>query len=203
VIADRTIGLLSASLLALLVLPLPGNRVNPLIALVAGVIAVGTPAMFWFLARYATAGLNTLSRTLPFLRPVASHHKVHEFIAALTAYSPRALVQAFVVSLVFAISNAVTYACIGAALHIDLPLAYYVLVSPIITLVLLIPISVNGLGTRDAAYQVLFIPAGVTSDGALAMSLAYHALNLLAAIAGGVVYAIIGTSETLTGSERL
>jgi uncharacterized membrane protein YbhN (UPF0104 family) len=106
------------------------------------------------------------------------------------------------VSLAFALTNVLTYAWIGAALNVDLPLAYYFLASPIITLVLLIPISVNGLGTRDVTYQALFVPVGVAPQAALAMSLTYHALNLVAAIVGGVVYAYMGMVGATARSPR-
>ena len=95
-----------------------------------------------------------------------------------------------------------TYVCIGRAFQVDLSLGYYTLVSPVITLVLLIPLSFNGLGIRDVTYQALFVPAGVAPDDALAMSLAYHALNLITAMIGGVIYALMGIAETASRDER-
>jgi hypothetical protein len=203
VIADRAIGLTAVSLLALVALPLAGAAANPALALVAGLAAVGPPAAFWLLARRAAGGLAGLERRLPFLRPITAHPKVRQTAEALAGYAPRDLALALAISLAFAATNALTYACIGTALGVTLPLAYYMLVSPIITLVLLLPISFNGLGTRDGAYQVLFVPAGVTPAGALAMSLAYHVLNLATGLAGGLLYALMGTSETLAqGREQ-
>jgi uncharacterized membrane protein YbhN (UPF0104 family) len=87
-------------------------------------------------------------------------------------------------------------------LDINLSLVYYILVSPVITLVLLVPVSINGLGTRDFTYQALFVPAGVVPQDALAMSLAYHALNLVTAIIGGVMYALMGMAEAASKEER-
>lgn len=200
VVADRAVGLVSASVLALLALPFAGTGVPWPIIAVAAAIAAGVPAGFALVAGREAAGLAWLGRRVPLLRPLADHRKVREVAEALTAYRPRALAAALGVSIVFAASNAVSYACIGEAVGIRLPLAYYMLVSPIITLVLLLPISFNGLGTRDGAYLALFVPAGVTPDGALAMSLMYHALNYLTAIAGGVAYAGMGTAESLAGS---
>jgi uncharacterized protein (TIRG00374 family) len=200
VLADRVVGLVATCVLALLALPLAG-AVAPAtlwpLGLVALAIAAGVPAGFAFLAQREAGGLAALGRALPFLRRVTEHPKLRETAAALAAYRARDLALALGVSLVFAATNAACYACIGLALGVDLPAAYYAVASPIITLVLLLPISFNGLGTRDGAYQLLFVPAGASPDAALAMSLAYHALNLLTAVAGGAVYAALGAHETL------
>ncbi len=201
VVADRAVGLVAAGVLALLALPFAGGGVPWPIVAVAAAIALGVPSGFALVAGRGADGLAWLGRRLPFLRPLTDHRKAREMAAALTAYAPRDLALALGVSLVFAATNALCYACIGEAVGIHLPVAYYMLVSPIITLVLLLPISFNGLGTRDGAYLALFVPAGVTPDGALAMSLMYHALNYLTAMAGGLVYAAMGTAETIAEGE--
>jgi uncharacterized membrane protein YbhN (UPF0104 family) len=197
VIADRAVGLVATSLLALVALPLVGTRLNLILALVAGVAVAGPTLFFWILRWGGVKGLAAIGGALPFLRPLTNHHKVRQTTEALAAHALPDLTLALIVSLAFAATNVLTYASIGEAVHVDLPLAYYMLASPIITLILLVPISFNGLGTRDLAYQALFVPVGVLSGGALAMSLTYHALNLLTAAAGGGVYALMGATETL------
>ncbi len=187
VIADRAVGIVAAAVLALLALPFGVGTQSGLVVAVAAAIALGIPAGFAAFAWAARRGVG-LSRLPGQARKLAE---------ALTAYSPRDLAIAMIVSLAFAATNALNYACIGQAVGVQLPLGYYMLVSPIITLVLLLPISFNGLGTRDWAYVVLFGQAGVGSDLAVAMSVAYHALNYATAIAGGIVYAAMGTRETL------
>jgi uncharacterized membrane protein YbhN (UPF0104 family) len=201
VIADRAVGLVATSLLALVAFPLAGARLNPILAWVAGVAVVGPTVFFWILRWGGARGLAAIGSDLPFLRLLTQHYKVRQITEALAAYTPSDLMLALMVSLVFAGTNVLTYACLGKAVQVDLPLTFYMLVSPIITLVLLAPISFNGLGTRDVAYQALFVPVGVVSASALAMSLAYHALNLLTAVVGGGVYALMGATETLAKGE--
>lgn len=210
VVADRAVGLVATSVLALLALPFAGTGVPWPIVAIAAVTAIGVPAGFALVAGHGArpersegaAGLAWLGRRVPWLRRLTGHRRVRETAAAFTAYRPRDLAIAAGISLLFSVINAVTYACIGLALDIALPLAYYMLASPIVTLVLLVPISFNGLGTRDGAYLLLFVPAGVTRDGALAMSLMYHAVNYITAIAGGVIYAGMGTAESLADGGR-
>jgi uncharacterized membrane protein YbhN (UPF0104 family) len=200
VIADRAIGLIAAGLLALMALPWVGGNLSWPLALTTGVVAIGIPIGFWLLTRYRPTGTSPANHLPVLVRPIVN--RMLEVAKALMAYPRRVLVRALVVSLAFALTNVLVYVWIGAALNIDLSLAYYILVSPIITLILLIPISVNGLGTRDVIYQALFVPVGVAPQAALAMSLIYHAFNLIAAIIGGVVYAFMGLSGTTTSGER-
>jgi len=201
VIADRAVGLVATSLLALVALPLAGTRLNLILAWVAGAAVVG-PTLFFLVLRWGgVRWLAAISNAAPLLRPLTDHPKLRQTTSALSAYTLRDLMLALVVSLGFSVTNVLTYVCIGEAVHVDLPLAYYMLVSPIITLILLVPISFNGIGTRDVAYQALFVPVGVLSGSALAMSLTYHVFNLLTAAAGGGVYAIMGTAETLQNAE--
>lgn len=202
VIADRAVGLAATSLLALAALPFAGIGLNPVLAWVAGLAVAGPAVAFWVLRWAGRTGLDSMGTRWPFLRRFTDHRKVRKATGALAASPLHNLLLAIGVSLGFAASNVLSYACIGEAVNIHLPLAYYMLASPIITLVLLLPISFNGLGTRDVAYQALFVPLGVSPEGALAMSLVYHALNLLTAMMGGGIYAAMGAAETLATGDK-
>lgn len=200
VIADRAIGLVSTGLLALFALPFVRSSLSLPFALVTAITAIGIPAAFWLLRRYGSKGWSATNRLPALLGPLVN--RAGKVAKTLAAYSQRELGLALAVSLVFAFTNVLTYACIGRALQVDLSLAYYTVVSPVITLMLLIPLSFNGLGIRDITYQALFVPAGVAPDDALAMSLVYHAFNLITAVIGGVVYALMGIAETASRDER-
>jgi uncharacterized protein (TIRG00374 family) len=200
VIADRAVGLVATGLLALLALPFVAGRFSLPLALITGVAAIGIPVAFWLLIQFRPRGSSAASYLPSWVRLLVG--RVAEIAEALTAYPQRALVRSLAVSLVFAFTNILTYVCIGNALQVNLSLAYYALASPVITLVLLIPISFNGLGTRDFTYQALFVPVGATPQGALAMSLAYHALNLITAIVGGIIYAFMGMAEATSREDR-
>jgi hypothetical protein len=58
-------------------------------------------------------------------------------------------------------------------LRIEIDLLYVVLIMPIVTLVELLPISVSGLGTRDATVIYFFSLVGVGSAQAVGFSIAY------------------------------
>ena len=60
---------------------------------------------------------------------------------------------------------------IGLSLGINLPLIYFLAIIPIGTLVSMIPISINGLGTREAALISLFGIFGISAAKVFSMSI--------------------------------
>jgi uncharacterized membrane protein YbhN (UPF0104 family) len=79
--------------------------------------------------------------------------------------------------------------CLGRALAIDVPLATYFLLIPIVLLVMLLPITVSGLGTSQVAFQYLFGQAGVAAPEAVALSILFVALGVVGNLPGSVLYA--------------
>ena len=58
--------------------------------------------------------------------------------------------------------------CLGRSLGIDAPLAAYFAFVPLILLIMLLPVTINGLGTWQAAFVWFFARAGVSSAAAFA-----------------------------------
>jgi len=63
---------------------------------------------------------------------------------------------------------------------------------PLISFLLVLPISLSGLGVREGGYVYLFAQAGVSAPLALAMSLLFYALNVATGLIGGVLYVFEG-----------
>jgi len=81
--------------------------------------------------------------------------------------------------------NLVVY-FLAVSLNIDAPPLYHFLAVPIITLVTLAPISFNGLGVREIAFAALYAKVGVSTEHAIALSLAFTFLLVIFAAVGGV-----------------
>jgi glycosyltransferase 2 family protein len=79
--------------------------------------------------------------------------------------------------------------CLGRSLGVALPLTAYFAFVPIILLVMLLPISVNGLGTSQIAFVGLFGRAGVGEGPAFALSILFLALGVAGNLPGGLLYA--------------
>lgn len=81
---------------------------------------------------------------------------------------------------------------LGRALGIDAGLAVYFVAIPVVLLIMLLPITINGLGTGQAAFLWTFGEAGVGRPEALALSILFIALGILGNLPGGVLYALGG-----------
>jgi hypothetical protein len=108
-------------------------------------------------------------------------------VAAATAQS--FLFQAVVILVVFLNAN---------ALGLSVPVAALAVFVPLISLAGMLPISVNGLGIREALYLLLFGRIGVPADAAVSMALLYFAVTLAASLPGGIVYALQRGPRILT-----
>jgi uncharacterized protein (TIRG00374 family) len=76
---------------------------------------------------------------------------------------------------------------VGLSLGINVPFIYYLSIFPLATLVSLIPISVAGLGTREATLISLFGLFGIAATKVFSMS-------LITFFIAGIIPAIIGVS---------
>ena len=79
---------------------------------------------------------------------------------------------------------------LGRSLGIDAPLSTYFAFIPIILLVMLLPITVNGIGVSQGAFVWMFGRAGVSEADAFALSVLFVALGLVGNLPGGLLYAL-------------
>ena len=79
--------------------------------------------------------------------------------------------------------------CLGRSLDIPLgPSAYFAFI-PVILIVMLLPISVNAIGTSQVAFVAMFSRAGVAPADSFALSVLFLALGVIGTLPGGVLYA--------------
>lgn len=85
--------------------------------------------------------------------------------------------------------------CLGRALAIDLPLLTYFVFIPVILLIIQLPITIQGLGTAQWAFDRLFVPAGAPAAHVFALSVLFIALGIVGNLPGGVLYAFASAPE--------
>jgi uncharacterized protein (TIRG00374 family) len=86
--------------------------------------------------------------------------------------------------------------CLGRALAIEAPLTVYFVLIPIVLLIMLIPVTINGLGTSQAAFRWLFAEVGVAPSRAVALSILFVALGIVGNLPGGLLYAVGSPART-------
>ncbi len=106
----------------------------------------------------------------------------------LYRFQYKTLAFAFLIGLTgIATTSMVNYA-LSLALGGSIPLVDIFLFTPLIALVLIIPISIGGLGLSQAAYPFFYGLVGVPGELALALSLFVQALQLFCSLPGGVLW---------------
>ena len=81
---------------------------------------------------------------------------------------------------------------------VELPFAWYVVFSTAVSLITLLPVSIAGIGLREASYGGLFALAGADPSLGVAVSLLSFSLSLWVAVAGGMLYAVRGWNNHVT-----
>jgi uncharacterized protein (TIRG00374 family) len=196
VLVDRGIGLMGLVLVAAVgttVAARTSDAIGPvgpglLWLSLAGAVAVAAPAV---LMPDAVARL---------LRPLRALHQewVEERLSRLTAAlakfraAPHSLLTCFVGAIVVQGVIVAFYAAIARALGISVPPAHLAIIVPISLIVQMLPLSVNGLGVREATFGFYFTQIGLPLESAIALSFIGAALIMLFSVSGGVTYALRG-----------
>jgi hypothetical protein len=114
--------------------------------------------------------------------------KLAQVYAAVTGCGPRAVWLALATSTLFNLTNIGVHWLCARAVGIDLSLSFYFVVVPLLSLALLVPISVGGLGARDWVAQALLGPTAVPEPTTAAWTLSVWAVTAAAGLLGGAIY---------------
>ena len=102
-------------------------------------------------------------------------------------------------SLVYQLLTVSTYFAAAKALHMDVGLAQMSAIVPVVTLMTLIPVSLNGLGLREGGFAFFLARAGIPEADAIALSLLVYAISLVFSMAGAVVLTFYRKRNDLSG----
>jgi len=114
----------------------------------------------------------------------------HRLVAAIQRYAAYRgdLVNVLLCSIAVQVLRVLQTYCLGLALGLTLPVGVYFALVPIILLIVLMPITINGIGTSQAGFVWLFGRAGVASAPAFALSVLFLAIAVVGNLPGGVLY---------------
>jgi len=190
VAVDRVLGMFALILLALGGLPFLPDALPSEVAYAGWVgLALLTAAV--------AAALQPRLRPLA-LRLLGSFQLVQDVLrkafGMLDAYRTRpwALLWNAVVALGFHLLRCAAVGIGAAAFGVELPVAVYVAVTPLITILARIPISIAGLGIQEAGFVYLYGLFGMPPEVALLLSLVIRACTILSAAPGAWFYMVRG-----------
>lgn len=188
VFVDRFSGLLVLLALACLAVPFaPAELPNWI------------PLSVWGVAAAAVAGFLVL----PWLaRRVEKLDRPRRMIQTFWGYRerPALLVSSTVLSIFVQAANVILVWLVGHAINAPIPAGYYWIMVPMVTLLTLAPISLNGMGVREGGTILFLRPLGVPSSVAITLAFLWFLVFTVASLCGGAVY-LFGSFPRL--EERL
>jgi uncharacterized membrane protein YbhN (UPF0104 family) len=188
VFLERFTGIVGASLLSLLALAVGLAYGEPplLGAAVAGaaLFVLGVAAALWHVPPWAVRAATGWRLVSAFV--AGKIEGLYETVACFRNHGP-ALAAATAISMLISALYAVYYALVAAALGAPINARYFMEFLPLVGLVILLPVSVGGLGVREALMAYLFAQVGVAPSHVVATSLTAYLLNTLLSSCGGLL----------------
>lgn len=185
VILDRLTGLTALFVMALLSFPWrPTGFPTPFswIIVIGALVSLGGGFVL-----LEGSMLRRLGGRLPGPLSPTGDAPIARLLRAVQGCGWRAIWGALAVSLVFNLILSGYWSIGGLALEQRVDFSYYVLVMPLLSVPLLIP-SVSGLGPRELVATFVFVPAGMTLDTALSLSLLIFTITRLSSLIGAPLY---------------
>lgn len=189
IVVDRVIGLFSMVLLALLGILVVRDSVlpAPLVLLLyvanAGFLVGALALLFWEDKLKGVFGW--LRARLPrILKPLESFAHALMDGKLFRQVLPGIFGVSMLVQVLRAVVFYMIYRSLGAAPDLGIMLVYI----PLVFIVILMPISLGGLGVREVALHFLLAPHGLDMATNLSAGLMFHALEVLVAVPGVYFY---------------
>lgn len=77
---------------------------------------------------------------------------------------------------------------IGESLGFQLPFMSYIVYTSIISILMMAPITINGLGVREWGYRFFFAFVGLNSLQAITLSLLFYFVGVIGSLSGGLIF---------------
>jgi uncharacterized membrane protein YbhN (UPF0104 family) len=101
------------------------------------------------------------------------------------------------ISIIFIYQNCgiIAIYLIGASLNVSVPLVYYFIFCPLISIISLLPVSIAGIGVREGGFVYFFTRVGASKPEALSIALLLFFEAICMALIGGILYWAAGASS--------
>ncbi|OLT59080.1 lysylphosphatidylglycerol synthase transmembrane domain-containing protein [Moorena bouillonii] len=129
---------------------------------------------------------------LPFWKHI--QNKLINIIKAFLAFGNRkhALGMSMGLSLMVQISVIAHYYLISKALDLPVPLLSFFVIIPLVSLIMVLPVSINAIGLRENAFVFFFAAYGynIARSEAIAFAWLAYGIVIIQGLLGGIVYAL-------------
>lgn len=191
ILFDRVIGMFSIALIAGIALVWMRQEIErqfiawAIILLLLGCLALGLALIYRGLLSRVSRATGAL-RLLQVLKIDAAVKKIY---GALSIYlkNKQVISQTLGLSLVTQVISFYSIFIFARSLGFELPWGRIILIMPLISIISMLPVTLNGLGLREWGF-VFFFGQNIGAAGALSLSVLYLAAFLLTSLIGGITY---------------
>jgi uncharacterized protein (TIRG00374 family) len=193
VLVERILGFFVLLPMGLCAIPLIGReRVDWEVIITVWVIAgliflVGFTVMLRPVARRLSRLIDPLLRPLDRFKVRERFERAYEAVVSYGCCRP-ALVQGALISVLSRLCWVTGCYMVARAFSIDIGFPTLLLVVPIVELARMIPISVSGIGVREATFVALLRQFGIADSLGFAYSVVVYVVFMLFALIGGLLY---------------
>lgn len=190
VIMERLTGLIAIVVIAFLGCTLNFTLLNKLDLLQPFLIIITASGLLLILFVNYRWLANALRRYFSINMLNVVSRKIDVLYDAITFYKRKrpVLCVAMIISLIFQMLTIMYVYILLASLELSISFLHLILIVPLITILGLVPITINSIGLREGAFIYLFFQFGLSTSESLALSINYRLGILIFSLIGGLIY---------------
>lgn len=190
---DRMVGLLALLIVAVIALSFSNDLTASIPGLTAWILisTLGMTILTWLIFSRSVQ-MAAICRTVGQFAPKTFAARAERFFHAVAAYNNQhgTLVLALIWSLLLQLTVVTFYYLIALAMGFTITFMAFMLIVPIAIVVMMVPVTINGIGVREAMHVLLLGTFGVTAPEAIAFAWLEFGALLAFGLIGGVIYAL-------------
>lgn len=159
------------------------TSISTLIVFTAVVLIINSRFVVGFLSRYkATIRRYNILHKLEELRGSVNEYKLHR----------SKLIKVFFLSVAMQTLRIVVYYLASLAVNANIPFQYFMIFTPIVMFLVMLPISLAGIGLRESSFVYFFSKVGVLGTIAFAIPALVSLMVVISVLPGGLILAVKG-----------
>ena len=116
--------------------------------------------------------------------------QVRRWIVSCLQYRqyPQTLCMSFLLTIFVQMLRILVFYAVAVSFGVHVSVTYYFIFVPLMMLLIILPVSINGIGVREGSFVAFFTLVGVPSSQAFIISFVVSVLTTLMTAIGGIVY---------------
>lgn len=198
VLVERIVGFFALAFIALFALLLGNSMIeNSAVTMVILVVCLSYLAL-----AIMVFNANIMKRLIAMFKSVTLWNigerldRMYDSLYAFTAHKV-VLWQCFALSIICQTLAILAAYSLALAINLKLAPVYFFMVLPMIWIITMVPLSINGLGIREGAFVFFFTKVGMSESAALLLSFLNFSQLIILGLIGGIVYLVGQVSHTV------